>query len=85
MEEPLRRPFRFVADHEHGVVDAEERVERHREAALGRTAAPRAHDLLELLAKVRLDLFGPPHLAAIAGARQPVDRLAHLPDRPALE
>ena len=84
---PVGAPGRRPADDEEGVlvVEPEERVERHHEAALRLGAAPFARDLLELVAQPLVDRPRPQHLGAVAGAREPVDRLAHLPDRPALE
>ena len=87
MEEARRRARPGPADDEERVlvVEPEERVERHHEASLRLGAAPLARDPLELAAQVLADLSRPQHLGAVAGALEPVDRLAHLADRPALE
>ena len=87
MEEPGRRALLVEADDEDGtlVVEPEERVERHHEAPLGRVAAPRPGNLLELRAVVRVDLSGVQHPGREAGALQAMHRLAHLADRPSVE
>ena len=67
------------------VTEAEERVERHHEAALGRAAAPRARDVLELGAQVAVDLARCEHARAVARPLETVHRLADLADRPTVE
>ena len=87
MEEPRRVAVRPEADDEERVLlpEPEERVERHHEAALRLAAAPGACDRLELAPQLRADLAWMQRLRAVAGALEPVDRLAHLADRAPLK
>ena len=61
MEEPCRRAVRREADDEDGVrvVEREQRVERHRETALGLVAAPVDCDRFDLLPQAFRDLARP--------------------------
>ena len=74
-------------DHEHGVlvVEAEERVKRHHEAALGLVAAPGSRDRLELAAKVAPDRARMERFGTEAGELEPMDGLPHLADRTPFE
>src|SRR5207244_3512258 len=87
VEEALRPPVRVPADDEERLVVAEpeERVECHHESALGRVAAPALRDCLELRPQAGIELAGTQDLRVITGALEPVHRLPHLADRPALE
>src|SRR5207244_13033724 len=67
------------------LVEAEEGAERHHEAALRLGAPPRARDVLELAPQLRSDPARRQRLGPEARALEPVDGLAHLADRAALE
>jgi hypothetical protein len=67
------------------VVEPEERVERHHEAPLGLRPAPRARELLELLALHACERARRNGLGRVARTLQAVHGLADLADRPALE
>src|SRR5205809_7277787 len=87
MEKAGRSSVRPEADDEESIFlfEPEERVEGHHEAALRLGAAPGARDRLELAPKLGPDLARMQRVGAIPGALQPVDRLAHLADGPALD
>ena len=84
MQETGRRAVGCEPDEEHGlrVVEREERVERHREAALGLVATPLVGHRLELLAHAGRDLARTQRARREAGVAESVHRLADLSDRP---
>ena len=87
MEEPGDGAVGCATDDEHGIliVEAKQRVERHDEAAFRLAAAPRTGQLFELMSERRVDLARAQRARRVAGAFEPVDRLAHLPDRSSLQ
>ena len=74
MSKALRAPVGAVADDEDsgGILDAEERVERHHEAAFRLAAAPGTRDRLEVGPELGVDLAGMYDPAAIEALRQRV-------------
>ncbi len=87
VEKSHRLPRAVEADDEDRVIVAEreERVERHREAALGRVSTPRASNVLEALAHGGVELARTQCDCFEARIVQAMNGLPHLADRPALE
>src|SRR6266550_4435958 len=67
------------------VTEGEERVVGHREAALGRIAAPHARHLFQTFTQLSVELARTKRARFKACSTQAVHRLPHLADRPALE
>src|SRR6266516_312496 len=87
MQEAIRPPVGPKADDEDRILvpELEELVQGHREPALRLAPTPLSKDRLEPLPQAGTDLARPQDLGAIARPLEPVDGLAHLPDRPSLE
>ena len=87
MEKSLRATVRIEPDDEHHVVVVcvEERVHGHHPTTFGRSPAPHAADLLELDAKLHVQLARVEDTHDEARALEPVHRLPDLSDRPAVE
>ena len=63
------------------VAEREQRVERHHESTLGRSASPVARDELQLVPQRVVELARAEHAGDEAGVLQPVHGLANLADR----
>src|SRR5581483_3806720 len=87
MQEAASTPVAVDPEDEYRIVliAAEERVERHDEAAFRRVSAPAPRHPLELRAQRVVDLCRPQDARPEAGLLESMHRLTHLPDRPTVE
>jgi hypothetical protein len=87
VEEPTDSAVRVAADHDEtvAVVFLAERVERHREAPFGAPRPPVSAHPVELRELRLVELGQIPKRGRVAARLESRDRLAHLPDRAALE
>src|SRR2546421_5663185 len=85
MEEAADSAPGVLGEDEHALRVVPERVHRHREAALGPTAAPLRRDARNLAPEIGIDLLHTERPYGEPGFAQPGHGLAHLANRGSLE